>query len=232
VAGRSVAGTAAPVVTSITNLQVFDNVTHVRGSHTFKAGASLTLRSRELLQADSPNGTFGFSVLPTSNCAGRLTGCAPNVVSTGLAEASFLLGYATQAARSYIGGEPYKETRPEWAIYVQDDFRATPRLTLNLGLRWDLFVPWVEEHDRQSNFDPTTGRFVVASEDATCRRTGRAISGRGSASPTTCSAAAGPSSAAASASSGTTAPAEPPRQKGRTRRFSGHKPSTHSSGPM
>jgi hypothetical protein len=166
-AGRLIAGTAAPVVTSITNLQLFDNVTHVRGPHTLKAGASVTFRSRELLQADGPNGTFGFGALPTSNCAGRLTGCAPNVASTGLPEASFLLGYATQASRSYIGGEPYKETRPEWAIYVQDDFRATPRLTLNLGLRWDLFVPWVEEHDRQSNFDPTTGRFVVASDDAT-----------------------------------------------------------------
>ena len=40
------------------------------------------------------------------------------------------------------------------------------RLTLNLGLRWDLFVPYVEDDDRQSNFDTSTGRFVVASPDA------------------------------------------------------------------
>jgi hypothetical protein len=43
----------------------------------------------------------------------------------------------------------------------------TQRLTLNMGLRWDVYVPWVEVDDRQSNFDPVTGRFVVASEDAT-----------------------------------------------------------------
>ena len=42
----------------------------------------------------------------------------------------------------------------------------TDRFTLNLGLRWDLFVPYVEEGDRQSNFDTATGAFVVASENA------------------------------------------------------------------
>ena len=69
------------------------------------------------------------------------------------------------------------------------------KLTLNMGLRWDVFVPWVEEDDRQSNYDPSTGFFVVASDDAvingvqasgaTCRPTPRATSGRASASPTT-----------------------------------------------
>jgi hypothetical protein len=45
--------------------------------------------------------------------------------------------------------------------------RLTDRLTVNAGLRWDLYVPWVEENDQQSNFDVSTGRFVVASEEAT-----------------------------------------------------------------
>ncbi|MBI3697214.1 MAG: hypothetical protein HY238_20560, partial [Acidobacteria bacterium] len=40
------------------------------------------------------------------------------------------------------------------------------RLTLNLGIRYDLFVPYVEVHDRQSAFDPGNGRFVVASDSA------------------------------------------------------------------
>ena len=59
----------------------------------------------------------------------------------------------------------HTEKRPEWAAYVQDDFRLSQKLTLNLGLRWDMFVPWVEVDDRQSNFDLSTGKFVLASDD-------------------------------------------------------------------
>ena len=35
-----------------------------------------------------------------------------------------------------------------------------------MGVRWDVYPPWVEVDDRQSNFDPSTGKFVVASDDA------------------------------------------------------------------
>jgi len=51
-------------------------------------------------------------------------------------------------------------------VYIQDDFRTTDKLTLNLGLRWDVYPPWIEIDNRQSNFDEATGRFVVASDDA------------------------------------------------------------------
>ena len=47
---------------------------------------------------------------------------------------------------------------------MQDDFRLSQKLTLNLGLRWDMFVPWVEIDDRQSNRS-STGKFVLASDD-------------------------------------------------------------------
>ncbi len=154
-----------PLITDQNDFQVFDNVTRVTGRHTLKFGGSLTLRSREILNADLIVGQFGFNQNLTSNCGGRVTGCTPNA-STGFDVASFLLGYASIKDRRLFDASTYTEKRPEWALYVQDDFRVSPRLTLNMGLRWDLFVPWVEVDDRQSNFDESTGKFVVASPDA------------------------------------------------------------------
>ena len=154
-----------PLITNLGNLQLFDNVTHIRNRHTFKAGGSVTLRSREVLNADNIVGQFFFSQNQTSNCAGLASGCSVNA-NTGFDVASFLLGAARRKNRTLFNEKPYLERRPEWAAYIQDDFRATPKLTLNMGLRWDMFVPWVEDNDLQSNFDPSTGLFVVASPDA------------------------------------------------------------------
>jgi hypothetical protein len=154
-----------PLITNQNDFQIFDSLTRIAGRHTFKLGGSLTLRSREILNADLIVGQFRFHQNLTSNCAGITSGCTP-AANTGFDVASFLLGYASTKDRRLFDDKTYTEKRPEWAVYVQDDFRVSSKLTLNLGLRWDLFVPWVEVDDRQSNFDETTGRFVVASPDA------------------------------------------------------------------
>ena len=141
-------------------------MTRVAGKHTMKAGGSYTHRSREILNADTIVGRFDFNQNLTSNCGGITAGCTA-LANTGFDFASFLLGYASNASRTLFDSGTYTELRPEFAAYFQDDMRLTDRLTVNAGLRWDLYVPWVEENDKQSNFDVSTGRFVVASEDAT-----------------------------------------------------------------
>jgi hypothetical protein len=155
-----------PLITNQNDFQVFDSVTWIKSKHTFKLGGSITWRSREILNADTIVGRFTFNNNMTSNCAGSVTGCTLNS-KTGFDVASFLLGYATTKIRNLFDAATYTEKRPEYALYLQDDFRVNSKLTLNLGVRYDVFVPWVEVDDRQSNFDPSTGKFVVASDSAT-----------------------------------------------------------------
>jgi hypothetical protein len=154
-----------PLITNQNDFQLFNNVTWIKGRHTLKLGGSVTLRSREILNADQIVGQFGFNNNQTSNCAGRPQPCALNS-GTGFDVASFMLGHASAVNRRLFDAGTYTEKRPEYSLYLQDDWRATSKLTLNVGLRWDVYPPWREIEDRQSNFDVSTGRFVVASDDA------------------------------------------------------------------
>ena len=121
-----------PLITNQNDFQIFDNVTWIKGKHTIKSGGSITLRSREILNPDTITGVFNFNNNMTSNCAGQPAGCTVNS-STGFDVASFMLGLVNTKARNYFDEDTYTEKRPEYALYTQDDFRATNRLTLNLG---------------------------------------------------------------------------------------------------
>ena len=112
-----------PLITNQNDFQFFDNVTRVVGKHTMKAGGSFTLRSREILNADTIVGRFDFNQNLTSNCAGITSGCTP-LANTGFDVASFLLGYASNASRTLFDPGTYTELRPEFAAYMQDDIRA------------------------------------------------------------------------------------------------------------
>lgn len=164
-----------PLLTFLDTFQFFDNVTHTHGAHTLKMGASLTRRRRNIFNVDNIVGNFSFNQNMTSNCAGS-TGTCTLDGTTGFGFASFMFGYASSVTRGLMQGT-VGERRPEYGAYIQDDWRVNNKLTLNLGLRYDLFVPFVEVYDRQSNFDTSIGRFIVASENATINgiKVGRAL---------------------------------------------------------
>ena len=186
-----------PLITNQNDFQFFDNVTWLKGKHTMKAGGSLTLRSREILNADTIVGNFEFNNNQTSNCAGLASGCTINA-DTGFDVASFLLGYAdVEDAQPVRRRDLHRDSGPSTRSTSRTTSASSNRLTINAGLRWDVYVPWVEKDDRQSNFDDVDrpvrrrvrqrGRSTASRSAATCRPTRRRTSARASASPTTCS---------------------------------------------
>jgi hypothetical protein len=157
-------GGNAPELNYFTSFQWLDNITYTRGKNSLRFGVDFIRRRKNKINPDNSVGNFSFGSQLTSNCAGIASGCVINP-NTGFSVASFVLGFPTGISRALLLGIA-GERKWEYGAYVQDDYRVTKRLTVNLGMRYEYFSPPVEVADRQSNFDPTIGRFVGASDSA------------------------------------------------------------------
>jgi hypothetical protein len=126
--------------------QLSDAVTWVRGLHTLKIGFDARLQQANNFQPSGLSGTYSFSSGLTNN---------PQVPSgTGSSVATFVLGQVSSASIVTALGE--SEKGHSVSGFVQDDYRITPRLTLNLGMRYD-YQPWATERNNGlSNFSPNT----------------------------------------------------------------------------
>jgi len=78
----------------------------------------------------------------------------------GYGGADFYLGLPFSYGRGISGGE-WGQRQNVFGAYIQDDWRATNNLTVNLGVRYEAHTPWVEIHDLQDNFDLTTGQLLA-----------------------------------------------------------------------
>ena len=133
-----------------------DNVTWVKGAHTWKFGTEIRREEFTIFQPAASRGQEGFGPGLTDNPQAAATGTA------GSAFASFLVGLADSGSIVNLHNVDY--FRPLYSFYVQDDWRATPKLTLNLGLRYELFTTVKERHDEQGTFDlqdPTNPTIIV-----------------------------------------------------------------------
>ena len=163
IADFNVAGflrTASPGFTNSvrigTTVQLSDNFTWVFDKHSVKFGGDVRFIQSTLTNPQTqPRGLFTFDRNYTSNLG---------AANTGQPWASFLLGLPNRVQRDFV------DTYPEVLInfvgfFVQDDFRVTRNLTLNLGLRWDLLTTPVEKNNRQTNFSLQDGLIHAASDD-------------------------------------------------------------------
>lgn len=130
--------------------QIFDAVTIARGKHSVRAGIDLRNNLRNDFSPGNASGSFTFSRAQTGSIA-AVGGRAP--ATTGFGFATFLLG-AVSGGNLNVGiarAEGYRS----YSGFVHDDYKATRRLTLNLGLRYDLIEPATERYDRYASFNPT-----------------------------------------------------------------------------
>lgn len=129
--------------------------TKVLSRHSLKFGAEYRKLLLNFLQLGQPAGQYSFNQAWTQRDAVRASG------TEGFGMASFLLGYPSGGSISH-DPTPASESQ-YWGLYVQDDFKVTRKLTLNLGLRWEVDVPRTERYNRLSYFDldvpsPIAGR--------------------------------------------------------------------------
>jgi outer membrane receptor protein involved in Fe transport len=112
------------------------------GRHTWKAGFEFTHFTMGYLQSLFARGNFIFN--------GTYTSDPNNPNTTGDAFADFLLGYPAQTQRDVGNGQAYLRQN-NYAAYIQDDWRITPRITISAGLRYEYFAPFSEDRGNLLN---------------------------------------------------------------------------------
>jgi hypothetical protein len=136
-----------------------DNLNITRGNHTLKIGADLRRYRYNVLKGSPFYGEFVFGSVLTSS-ADRPGSGAPL--------ADFLLGFPS----TIQGTQMLDWGRHRWIYfgnYIQDDWKVSRNLTLNLGIRYELYTQPVDARDRGSLFNVRTGRFQVPGQDGFSR---------------------------------------------------------------
>lgn len=126
------------------SIGVADSMSIVKGRHLIKAGTEQRWLRLNWLRGGQVSGGFSFTR--------ALTGDPQRPGGTGIGMATFLLGEVSGGTQEFVPGFAFQNW---WhSSYVQDDFKLTPRLTLQYGMRYDVFSVPVERHNRYTNFDP------------------------------------------------------------------------------
>ena len=148
-----------PVNPSQFHYQVENVLVWLKGRHQVKSGYRLVDRRPSPFIHDNTRSAINFGTSFVNN---------PVTNSGGTGLAAVLLGYFNNATRGFLLEKP--EFRViEHGTFVQDDFKVNNRLTVNAGLRYEIFMPPTEKNNRLANFDYQNYVIVYAGENGTSR---------------------------------------------------------------
>lgn len=143
------------------NYEYTANFTMVRGHHTFEFGETFRDWQQNLTTSGQGSGTFNFNGTYTSNPS------SPQNTGSGIAD--YFLGIPYEGSRYAPPGWFYQRMKDNW-LYFQDNWQATPKLTLNLGVRYEINLPATEKYGHFGTFDPNArngqGAIVVPNAQA------------------------------------------------------------------
>ncbi len=151
-----------PILREERTFQYVANLTFAADRHTVKAGFDVRRRHMGEFQTNRGNGRFNFTSNITNNPANN---------AGGHVMAAFLLGAPSLIEQDYLLVDAAIRTT-EYSAYVSDDWRATSKLTLNLGLRYELDTPATETSNAWANFDPTTATVLIAGRNGVSESAG------------------------------------------------------------
>jgi hypothetical protein len=144
--------------------QLEDGLSWAHGRHNFKFGGQWWRQIIKTFYAGN-NGQLGLM-----DFDGRFTAVdSSSAGASGDGGADFILGLPYQIGRGVSTGKTWQQSSNVIGIYAQDTWRATDRLTLNLGLRYDAHTPWVEANNQQANYNIATGNIDLAGKDGASR---------------------------------------------------------------
>ena len=145
-----------PVNPKQLHYQVEDTLSWVKARHTFKTGYRFLLRKPTPFTHTNTRSSISVNRNLTNN---------PQTNSQGSGISTLLLGYTTGGSRGFLL-DFYEMTNSEHSAFIQDDWKASERLTINAGLRYEVYVPDTEAQDRLPNYDPVALELVYAGENA------------------------------------------------------------------
>ncbi|RRA48474.1 carboxypeptidase-like regulatory domain-containing protein [Acidipila sp. EB88] len=131
--------------------RVSGSLTHFIGNHTLRVGGEFLRATFNYAQTNNSAGGYTFN--------NSFTASNPLTGTGGLGLASFLLGYASGGSATSVIPIAAQQLYP--AVFVNDDWKASSKLTVHVGVRWEDTQPFTERHDRQSYFDPTAPNSVL-----------------------------------------------------------------------